>query len=236
MNRPRNLQLDKRNILYLDDQDIVKKELHLARKGFDDRPVSTFYSIEENLDYIIKINYYRPLFYDLKIKKMIEHFSELEKYLSKVDLPIAYYQSNGKVLGTVIPYYPDTVNIRYLFGFNPERLFEFYKHDENVYRNLLSMYLDILDILKEMYENGMCYMDIRSTNFVFHQNDVKIIDFEPSELHFNNKNLYYHKIIKSFCLLINAMSMSVNAKELTVPYVNTFKESEDEIKRLYKRI
>ena len=150
-----------------------------------------------------------------------------------LNLPIAYYQKDGKALGSVIYYYPQTIMLVNLYHRPIENLFDYYLHDDSSKRNLLRLYLDMLKLLKEMYNAGICYMDVRARNFVFYDNDIKLIDFEPSQLHFHASEFYQKKIVENFWRMIYALNKQYGFE--IIPESSSFQEMEDNIERVYKK-
>ena len=237
MQIPSTLKYDKKGIGYLDEKDIEKRQLILEKRSFYRVLRNSFYSIEgDTSDYIIKKLCEHSLFQGLKIKKMLEGFLKIQNHLSNIDLPVGYYLENEEIWGTIVPYYMNSISIRELLRFPVHDIMDYYYHDENNLRNLLSLYLDILLLLEEMYANNVSYLDIHQGNFVFYENQVKLIDFEPQFIRFKTNSYYYRIILDGYLQLINGISLSLNKINLLIYSGSSFSEVTGKIKTLSKKI
>ena len=233
---PKELRLDERNLWYLDDRDIHKKLITFEHERYNFIPRSKFYTIDEIDDYLIKIDDQVVLFHDERTKYMLAQFGNIRTKIKNVDLPIGYYQERGRTKGQVIPYYQNGVSIRNFLRFYSKKLETLYCHDDNKIRNVLKLYMDILDLIWEMYDNNLIYMDVHEGNFIIYQNGIKVIDFEPSLIHFKPTDRYYSMICDKFCHLINGISYSLGIDMVLIFPSSSFYKTKESIKTLYKKI
>lgn len=165
---------------------------------------NNFFHLLDNPNYIIKKSD------DLNLDRlmiMLDRFNKLKNVIKLTDFPLSYYMENNKIEGTVIPYYPDTIP---LYTISKTRkisnLTPLYNHDEDCIRNVFCLYNDILDIFQELLDNGVFYYDSNSTNFVFSNNEVKLIDFDPKRVLFDGIHKEYKTVIDGVYALINLMT------------------------------
>ena len=236
MKLPENAMLDKNNIWFIDDKNIQKTRVVIEHRGYDYISRSEFYHIEGMEDFIAKVDDPCILFGSIRIKKMLQEFYKVENKLSNVDLPLTYYQKNGKAVGLIVPFYQNSISIRNLFGIYGEEFIKFYHHDECLERNLLMLDLEILYRLWEMYDAGIVYLDIHKGNFIVSDNHIKVIDFEPGYVKFKQNDNNYAKIMEKYCQLVNSLHFSLKIRNLLIFSYGSFTETEKDIKRLYKSI
>ena len=196
------MKYDSKGLTYYDETS--KGELVTFTNIADLTIKNNFYKLLDNPNYIIKkadnldIN---------RLMMMLTKFNELNSIITKTDLPLSYYIENNKVEGTVIPYYPDTTP---LYTISKTRtignLVPLYNHDEDRIRNVFCLYNDILDIFQELLDYGVFYYDSNSTNFVFSNNEVKLIDFDPKRVLFGVNKKEYKTVIDGLYALINLMT------------------------------
>lgn len=196
------MKYDSKGLTYYDETS--KGELVTFSNISDLTIKNNFFKLLDNPNYIIKkadnldIN---------RLMIMLTKFNELNSVIAKTDLPLSYYMEDNKVEGTVIPYYPDTTP---LYTISKTRtignLVPLYNHDEDKIRNIFCLYNDILDIFQELLDNGVYYYDSNSTNFVFSNNEVKLIDFDPKRILFDGNHKEYKIVLEGLYALINLMT------------------------------
>lgn len=196
------MKYDSKGLTYYDETS--KGELVTFSNISDLTIKNNFFKLLDNPNYIIKkadnldIN---------RLMIMLTKFNELNSVIAKTDLPLSYYMEDNKVEGTVIPYYPDTTP---LYTISKTRtignLVPLYNHDEDKIRNIFCLYNDILDIFQELLDNGVYYYDSNSTNFVFSNNVVKLIDFDPKRILFGGNHKEYKIVLEGLYALINLMT------------------------------
>lgn len=185
---PIECKIDDYGFLYLDDEYIFKKSIKYYNKL--DKIKSKFFEIESTDEYIVKYHLEKLNKKDV-FKMLLKFYGVKANILSNIKFPIGYYKENNKIKGLIIPNYPHAVSLRYVIINN--NLDYYYNHSEDKRENILSLLKDILKILKDLYDNGIIYVDVNPGNFVFYQNEVKIIDFDPKFMFYEDSDYYYLK-------------------------------------------
>ncbi len=115
-----------------------------------------------------------------KTVSLIERFSLVKDQVTKTKLPNALYEENGLVKGTVVPFFENGISLYEIAETHSlEKLSEHYKRDDDNVHNLFLMMRDILGIIEELKDYGFYYTDSNMGNFIFKDNQVHLIDFEP---------------------------------------------------------
>ena len=165
---------------------------------------SKFYELLDNPNYIIKKTKVDNID---SLLNMLLRFNEVNDSIHKTDLPINYYMENDTVNGMIIPYYKDSITLYSLSKtYELKNLMKYYYHDDDMLHNLYLLYNDIIDVIEELYENGICYYDSNATNFVFKDNKVHLIDFDYKYLSFNINNRNKHTTVDGLYGLIDKMN------------------------------
>lgn len=109
---------------------------------------------------------YRYIFYD--DDKLISILQERQKDVVLTNFPTGIVSIENKIIGQEIPYYENSVT-----------LLEYVLNNQNNL-DIKYIYISILNILKELVNNGIIYKDIHSKNFMIDQASkaIKLIDFE----------------------------------------------------------
>lgn len=231
---PKELELNHDNIWFLDKKKINIQQIVFEYPSYTFIPRSKFYKIEGNDEYIIKVHNEFIFFEEVRIKRMLKKFYEVSDKLSNIDFPIAYYQENSKLRGLVIPYYDKGISIRNVIkSNNSEKFMSLYNHSNNLEENFMYLYLEILSLLEKMYQEKISYLDIHGGNFIIYQNQIKVIDFDPRYVKFNNM-FYESYIINKYCHLINDLNTSFKLKNKLIFPKDNFENMKNEIKRLIK--
>lgn len=160
--------------------------------------------------------------------------SELKKRQESIKLskfPTGVVTLEGNIIGQEIPYFPNSVN-----------LIELFKHYENI--DVIKIYLQVLNILKEMYDNGILYFDNHAKNFMVNPNDesyVNIIDFEDRYVRFDNfSKSEIEKLFTNYSSMINILNrikgldLKLGNFVKTDNFLDTYEEVKDMEKKLVK--
>ena len=199
---------DRKGLWYLDSRDIKtnRKRFTEINKNNDKRAV--FYTINGMDDYIIKDSTEYPYFFNrIRNLKLLKNLVEKQKELPKVDFPFAYYKDYGVLRGIVMKYYQDAESLNNLIKLYSFHEFQdFYHHDNNEIDNIIDLFLEILELISNMYDKGIFYMDIRPGNFVIYNNSVKVIDFEPGFVYFRDCGSWnYYQMLISYATLVETV-------------------------------
>jgi len=112
---------------------------------------------------------------------LISKLSLLQKDIKLTDFPTGIITESGNIIGQEIVYYEGSKDIGSIGRKVPF---------ENLPFPPTELYLAMLNILKEMYDNKIFYMDVFEGNFMLLNPKektpiVKAIDFEPSQIYFD---------------------------------------------------
>lgn len=232
---PEEIELDKNNLWYIDGDKVKVHKITLENPTFTFTPKSTFYKFDSTDDYIIKVDNRFLFFKEYSFKKMLYNLSLLKEKLPFIDIPIGYFKENNKLIGTIVPYYKNSFSInKIIHNYTLDSLSNIYNHDSNKENNLIDLHLEILNLLQVMFDNRLSYLDVHEGNFLIFNNNVKIIDFDPSYIKFNNSRINYHKIIDRYIHLINKINAYLNMNYININRVNNFSDVEKDIKKLIK--
>ena len=207
---------DKKGRWYLDSRDIKIHDLYIKQMSSATRDRAHFFSIEGINDYIIKDCTMYPLvlnrYQNLKLlKKLVEKQSEIDK----VEFQVAYYQSLMMLKGMVIPYYKDAPSLNEVTSLHKfEELRNYYDHESDDIDNLISLLIEILELIINMFEHGVYYLDIHTGNFLIYNNTIKVVDFEPGHVYFNQKQWHLSLILSNYALLVEKIRRRYGFKEI----------------------
>ena len=142
-----------------------------------------------------------------KLLYMLSIFNEIKDNVHKTKLPTMYYKENNIISGSIVYHHKESKTLYEISRTKKlEKLMEVYKRDDDKLHNLFILYNEILDILEELYDNGVCYFDSNSTNFVFKDNDVNLIDFDPQYIYFRKSRGPLLQTLCSFDGLVDKMN------------------------------
>ena len=127
---------------------------------------------------------------------MIAKLNSLKENITLTDFPTAIITIKNCVIGQEIVYYQ---NYQTLTSIVYQRLPE---------DKLLSYYQKVLLIIKELLDNGIIYTDIHPNNIMINLNtdQVKLIDFDPNHISFNNDYESYFKMLTNLKNMINEIN------------------------------
>ena len=196
---PVECKIDNFGLLYLDEEYIFRESLHYYDTF--DKIKARFYKIDSTNEYVIK--YHLSKLNRREIYRMLLNFYSIKgNKLINIDFPIGYYKERSKIKGLIIPNYPNSISLRH--ALINENLEDFYNHSVNKKDNIVLLLQDIFKILEDLYNNGIIYTDVNPGNFVLYQNEIKIIDFDPDYLFYDdNDNYYLKKMLVNYQTLVN---------------------------------
>lgn len=177
---PIDAKIDNNGLFYMDNDLFKKYPLNI---NYNLKISNLFYSLMSTDDYIIKYSLYN-LNQD-QLMPMLMNFRNIQKSIDDVDFPIGYYKEDDSIRGQIIKYYNNSPSLSNLIKEKDINIFgKYYYHDDDSIHNLYMIMLDILDLLEELFNNGVYYTDIHTGNFVIHNNQIKLIDFDYNYIHF----------------------------------------------------
>ena len=234
---PLELKFDHDGILYLDKK--IDEKDSITFENSNKSRYYRFYHIPSTQEYIIKYRIQNLSSNDITItKNMLEEFNKIREKVLSIDLPIGYYVENKKIKGLIIYYYQQALSLKdFLCQYTFSDLLQYYSREDNPYQNIIKMYLDIISLIEQLLDEHVYYWDIHSGNFIFYQNQVKLIDFEPTELSFAKDNrLFYERILYALKMLINHTNMKLGLYSYLEKDINSITKLKEEVKRLEKRL
>ena len=229
---------DHNNLWYINAHDVKTSEIifHDLVKSYGER--RHFYKIDGIDNYVIKDSTMYPLTFNrIKNLSLLKNLSCRQEEFTNIDFPVAYYQSFKMLKGIIIPYYEDSISLRkliYLQSFDD--LNTYYHQASNEMDNLITLLLEILELIVSMYDKNICYLDIHSGNFLLYNNSVKVIDFEPGYVYFQKKDKYYYRMAKNYAMLVERICHRFGFKEISLKPEGTFLETETKVKALRKEL
>ena len=127
-----------------------------------------------NIGYRIYQEFANPGFNGYEDDKLVAKLQERQSIITKSKFPTGIITLNGKIVGQQIPLFLNHSEIHEYCKTNTDKL-------------PTASYKQVLDILKELYDNGIFYLDGHSKNFVVDRNSghVEIIDFEFDKIEFD---------------------------------------------------
>lgn len=221
---PTECKVDKYGFLYLDEEYILNEELNYYDNL--EKIKSRFFTIDSTDEYIVK--YHLEKLNNKEVLQMLEKVYSINACkLSNIDFPIGYYKENDKIRGLIIPNYPFTVSLRHAVIHN--NIDKYYNHSEDKRENVLYLLNDILKILENLYDNDIIYTDINPGNFVFWQNEIKIIDFDPKYIFYKENDFYFKMMLWNYRDLVCYVCKrcGINIQDIKSDY--------DNIKKYQKR-
>ena len=227
---------DDSGLFFLDDKDIKLELFHFNEILPAYSYHRNFYYIDGIDNYVIKDIGKHTLFNNTKIKKMLLNLRNRQDRLTDIDFPIGYYVKDNRISGTIVPYYKDSVSISQLVNlYSFSDLEKFYMHDEDDFKNLICLCLDIINIIEKMYKESIIYTDINPGNFLVYNNSVKIIDFESNYVRFTNKrNEYFKSMLSNYNILVNYILNHYKFRNEYYHPGEDFDDAKDRVKSLYK--
>ncbi len=170
---------------------------------------------------------------------MLKEINKIRNNINEIDFPIGYYLEDDLYKGLIIYYYKNSISLRDIaLKGDFHDLTKYYYYDDNPYRNLILLYLEILSLIEKMLDEKMYYLDIHSGNFMLFNNQVKIIDFEPNQIVFGSDidSYYYRRIIACIKVLINYTNNSFGFNNCIIENSFNLTSLKEEVKRLEKRL
>lgn len=109
--------------------------------------------------------------------KLVSELQARQKNIKLTDFPTGIVSIENKVIGQEIPLYNDSIT-----------LFSYLKENKNI-KLPTHYYLEMLKILKELYINGILYLDSHGKNFLINPETeaIKLIDFDLRYISFDKK-------------------------------------------------
>ena len=225
---PVECKIDDFGILYIDES----YQLNDRVPYYDnyDGIKSLFFKFTSTDDYIIK--YHLEKLNKKEVYQMLFKIYHIGgNTFTNVDFPIGYYKENSKIKGLIIPNYANSISMKE--ALLNDILDRYYYKSDDKKENIYLLLNDILKILEDLYNNGIIYTDVNPGNFIIYHNEVKIIDFDPKYIFYEDADCYYLK-----ALLLNYMDLVKFACEksgIDISGLKQFDSDFNNIKSLIKK-
>lgn len=238
---PYELKSDKEGLLYIDNDTITRySPLLIDHREFTaERYYSNgFYRLYSTDEYIIKYSYTVFTRREIKeIKEMLYNLVSKQDQVPDIDFPIGYFKHGKKLAGLIIKYYKNGISCDNVFGNQDiEALGKYFAYDEDNIHNLFLLFDKTLDLIQEMFDNGIYYTDINPGNLILKDNELKLIDFDPHFVKFDNKDKRLLSIMNSYILFLKISLGSYKFYNDIDLEIGNFKEAKTFTKKLENRV
>lgn len=158
--------------------------------------------------------------------KIIEEFNKRKDKIKLTKFPYGVVTSKGYIIGQVIPYFVNSIT-----------LMDYIDRNKNI--NIFKIYRKIIEILKELLNNDITYVDVHSKNFLIDRDcKINLIDFEDIFLDFSNISSKYESMIRNLVHMISMCNVSIYGDTNIDNYsqLRDLKDVEDKVIQLEKKL
>jgi len=160
---------------------------------------------------------------------IIQNLQERKSGIKLTKFPTGVVTLDGKIIGQEIPYFPHDMTV--------EKFFKRYKNflETDVYRQ-------ILNVLYEMYQNEIYYLDNHAKNFMIDPDydsvKIDVIDFDYYFVKFSDiENNNLSQLIKNYCKMVNNLNLLKSRRRaLEMPLVENFDDAYYEIDKMERKL
>ena len=172
----------------------------------------------KNLAYKIYKPYKNEWFNKIKDAKLIQNLYTNGTNIYDIDFPLGVITYDDRIIGQVINYYNKSIE-----------LYNYKKTDLDIYYLLMKS----INLIKELCDNNIFYLDIHEHNFLITNGKVKLIDFDSDLVGFKSSSNYlndYYKyiILSNFKSMVKRLLINKNEK--------IYIDLTDNLEMLYERI
>lgn len=161
--------------------------------------------------------------------KLIERLLERKNRITLAQFPTGVITLDGKIIGQEIPYFPEAMTI-----------YDYSKSTED--KNPIKIYTQIVNILKELYDNGILYLDNHGRNFMINKDrKIEIIDFEDGQVKIDDYcKDYKRRLFTNYQIMIQTLNTNFGINEqvgdvlLTDCFEELYEQIDDMSKKLIK--
>ena len=144
------------------------------------------------IGYRIYKSYKKSDFDSRKDASMIQRLYMNGRDIQDIDFPYGIITKEDRIIGQVIPYYEDGVDMACF--------------PEDAGENLLKAYF----LMKELSDHYIYYLDIHEYNFLVTSNGIKLIDFDPGLIGFGSclagfNDFYEKTMVMNFITMIHSL-------------------------------
>lgn len=235
---------DKSGLWYIDSREVLIQKLDVKQVRDNKEPIkkkkpANFYSIDGIDNYIIKECVGRPrLLYTYQYLKLLKRLTARQEYITEIDFPIAYSKNYGKYNGLVIPYYESAISLTEIFNSDEplKELLNYYHKDSDEKNNFICLLLEILERITDMRYQGIYYLDIHPGNFMIYNNSVKVIDFDPDCIYFNNPKLSQEQVLFYYDLFVAELLRRCGYEDIYFGRKIDFYDADISVRKLRKSL
>lgn len=142
--------------------------------------------------------------------RLISELQRRQKDIKLTRFPTGVVTVENRIIGQEIPYYQNYITLSHV--------------NTKIKKEPTYFYLKILEILKEMYDNGIVYSDTHGKNFMVDITNlsVKLIDFDYTYMAFDSNCKYLYKN-----MINNLKDMLIKLNKLyEIEFSNDFKTTQ----------
>lgn len=158
--------------------------------------------------------------------KLIQKLSERKKAILKTEFPTGVVTLDGRIIGQEIPFYQNSITI-----------LEYFKN--RTILNPFNLYIEILKVLYELFENGIIYLDIHPKNFMIDPIGLKmnLIDFDFHYIKFDDKTMLKRQL-DNYKRMINYLNELLNIINITGDFVeaSNYDDCFEQLNEMSKRL
>ena len=235
--QPLELKKDRDGLLYVDNRKLLVNDMLLDKRKLDlDQKYYThgYFRLTSTIDYIIKYCYTELTKKESnEYKEMLYNLVSKQSSIIRTDFPIGYFKDHRKVSGLIIKYYEGGISLDNILKEHDINLIDkYFLHDDDIIHNLFMLFYDIINNIRKMFDNNIYYLDINLSNFILYNNAVKIIDFEPRTVKFDNKDTRLINILRFYSSLVLKVLKEYNLYSSIDQNILSFDEAKVMLKKL----
>lgn len=163
---------------------------------------------------------------------LIQELQKKQELINDTKFPTGVVTLDGNIIGQEIPFFNNNIT-----------LLDFFKKYKNI--DIVNEYIKVLNVLKEMYDNGILYVDVHSENFMLDptliHSKINTIDFERKFVMVDDwSKSARERLFSCFSNMINQLNnirevdLKLGRFVLTNNFDDTYEELEEMTKKLVK--
>lgn len=173
--------------------------------------------------YRIYKDFIYPDFNNVDDAKFISNLLNQGKAVKLSDLPTGVITEGGRVIGQEVPFV-EGITLR-----------DFSRSD---HKDILptKIYIQMLDIIKELYINKIYYLDIHERNFMINNGIVKLIDFEKFFIRINDITIGDRRLMFDYLkMTIEELNKNFNIPD-KIGTIDGFDDAYEKVLRLEQKL
>lgn len=163
--------------------------------------------------------------------KLISKLVTKQRDIQLAKFPEGVITLDGRIIGQKIPFFEDHITLLD------------YSLKEKKEQNPIKIYQQVLEIIKEMYKNGILYMDNHPGNFLLNEKtkdiNVEIIDFEDNYIRFDDIDRgSKYMVLDNFKEMVNFLNTNFSIIEKAGEFKNirSFDEGFNQLHDMSKKL